>query len=168
MKRNNLDELINIIKKGNFNPEEGLPEELFLFVSSIMPLVNVDLLIKDETDRVLLSWRDDEFTGIGWHLPGGILRFKDSLEKRIQIVAQEELCYFESMHPKLIQFDQNISPHNFDIRSHFISFLFDCQISSSFIPINKNLKYKEPGYVMWHKKCPEDLIECQNNYRKFI
>ena len=37
--------------------EAGLPGELFLFVSRVTPLVNVDLLIEDEHKRTLLTWR---------------------------------------------------------------------------------------------------------------
>lgn len=39
-------------------PEQGLPEELFPFVSQITPLVNVDLLIRDPQCGVLLTWRE--------------------------------------------------------------------------------------------------------------
>jgi hypothetical protein len=49
----------------------GLPEELFLFVSRITPLINVDLLIQDDGRRTLLTWRSDRFFGPGWHVPGG-------------------------------------------------------------------------------------------------
>ena len=36
--------------------EAGLPEELFLFVSRVTPLVNVDLLIQDDQKHTLLTW----------------------------------------------------------------------------------------------------------------
>ena len=38
----------------------GLPDELFLFVSRITPLVNVDLLIQDDRRHTLFTWRSDE------------------------------------------------------------------------------------------------------------
>lgn len=41
------------------NPSEGLPEDIFLFVSRVTPLLNVDLLIKNESNRTLLTWRDE-------------------------------------------------------------------------------------------------------------
>src|SRR5438105_4861558 len=50
----------------------GLPPEVFLFLSRVTPLLNVDLLIQDDRGRTLLTWRDDEFFGAGWHVPGGI------------------------------------------------------------------------------------------------
>ena len=54
------------------DPKRGLPEDVFLFVSRIIPLIAVDLLIQDDRSRTLLTWRDDEFYGPGWHAPGGI------------------------------------------------------------------------------------------------
>src|SRR5689334_24697930 len=73
------------------DPRQGLPEELFLFVSRITPLINVDLLIHDDQSRTLLTWRDDEFYGAGWHVPGGIIRFKESVATRVHACAREEL-----------------------------------------------------------------------------
>ena len=49
----------------------GLPHDLFVFVSRLTPLVNVDLLIQDPHHGTLLTWRHDETYGPGWHVPGG-------------------------------------------------------------------------------------------------
>ena len=65
---------ISVLDESVDNPEVGLPEELFRFVSRLTVMVNIDLLVKDELNRVLLSWRDTEFSGAGWHVPGGIIR----------------------------------------------------------------------------------------------
>jgi colanic acid biosynthesis protein WcaH len=37
------------------DPRRGLPEDLFLFASRITPMVNVDLLIKNERSQALLT-----------------------------------------------------------------------------------------------------------------
>jgi hypothetical protein len=44
---------------------QGLPEDVFLFLSRITPLINDDLLTKDEMNRTLLTWRDDGFSAPG-------------------------------------------------------------------------------------------------------
>src|ERR1700756_3053304 len=72
-------------------PQEGLPEPVFLLVSRLTPLVSVDLLIKDELGRTLLTWRDDESYGPGWHVPGGIVRYQENAAHRIHEVARMEL-----------------------------------------------------------------------------
>ena len=59
-------------------PETGLPEEIFMGVSKMTPITNVDLLIKDSKNRCLLAWRDDEYAGTGWHIPGGVIRYMPS------------------------------------------------------------------------------------------
>jgi colanic acid biosynthesis protein WcaH len=33
--------------------------------------------------RTLLTWRDDESFGAGWHVPGGIIRYKETAADRI-------------------------------------------------------------------------------------
>src|ERR1022692_4518995 len=73
------------------DPHGGLPEDIFLFVSRIVPLVNVDLLIQDDAGRTLLTWRDDRFFGAGWHVPGGIIRYKEAAADRVRACAREEL-----------------------------------------------------------------------------
>ena len=74
-----------------FDSKQGIPTDLFYFVSRMTPLVNVDLLIRDEGGRTLLIWRDDEFYH-GWHIAGGIIRFKERAADRIAAVAALELA----------------------------------------------------------------------------
>src|SRR6476661_4775370 len=71
------------------NPERGLPDEVFDFIRKVTPLVNVDLLIRRD-GMTLLAWREDEYE-TGWHIPGGIVRFRESLQSRIDAVAANEL-----------------------------------------------------------------------------
>ena len=64
-----------------------MPESVFLFVSGITPLINVDLLIKDEQHvRSSLGAMTS-----GWHIPGGIIRYKESAADRVRAVAHTEL-----------------------------------------------------------------------------
>ena len=47
----NISEAIEFLDTEIANPSLGLPEELFIFISRITPMVNVDLLIKDENKK---------------------------------------------------------------------------------------------------------------------
>src|SRR5258706_16121650 len=85
------EEALAILEAWAPDPSTGLPYELFLFISRLVPMVNVDLLISDEQGRVLLTWRDDEIHGTGWHVPGGMIRFKETAAERIRATALEEL-----------------------------------------------------------------------------
>ena len=55
------------------------------------PYINVDLLIKHPQKGILLTWRNDKFSGSGWHFPGGIIRFRESIKERIINVGKNEL-----------------------------------------------------------------------------
>lgn len=65
-----LSELLDQVREQIPNAKQGLPQEVFYFVSELTPLINVDLLIKDKSGRTLLTWRDDKFYGPAWHIPG--------------------------------------------------------------------------------------------------
>ena len=162
----NVREAVEILDKQITNPSLGLPEDLFLFISRITPMVNVDLLIKDENGHTLLSWRDDKFTGAGWHVPGGIVRFKERLEERILKVAEIEIGTVIEFNPVPIAINQMFCKQ--DTRGHFISILYKCFISSKFIPKNTGLSKTDNGFLMWHDSCPVNLIKVHEIYRNYI
>lgn len=162
----NIVEAIEFLEKSIHDPHSGLPEEIFLFVTRITPMVNIDLLIKDEKNRTLLSWRDDPFSGKGWHIPGGIVRYKERLIERVKKVAEIEIGTEVKFEPVPIAINEIILPQN--TRGHFISFLYKGFVSGKFIPQNKGLKKYDNGYLEWHKNCPENLIKVHEIYRKFI
>lgn len=162
----NIKDIIAILDKEVANPQMGLPDEVFYFISRMTPLINVDLLIKDERGRTLLSWRDDRYAGKGWHLPGGIVRFKETLEARIKKVAETEIGTEIEFVPVPLTINQVICDYN--IRGHSISILYKCFLSSKFIPQNKGLTEKNPGYLKWHNACPDDLLKFHEIYRKFL
>jgi len=147
---------------------DRLPEELFLFVSRITPLVNVDLLIQDDRRRTLLTWRYDRFYGPGWHVPGGIIRFKETAADRIRIVAEDELgavVEFDST-PILVQENLHASRQE---RGHFVSLLYRCRLTSE---LGGHLRFSRgtplPDQWQWHEHCPDDLISDQQAYAAFM
>ncbi len=159
-----IESLSSLIK----NPSGGLPEDVFLFVSGITPLINVDLLIKNDQHHTLLTWRDDGFGPPGWHIPGGIIRFKETIPDRIGAVAATELGAKVKFKKKPLSIKEVIHPTRM-IRGHGISLLFECKLIS---PPDDNLKHRKgipkPGDWAWHPKCPKDLIPVHKIYRKFI
>ena len=163
----NIQQVIELLDKQISNPRSGLPEEVFLFISRVTPLVNVDLLIKDKLGRTLLSWRDDKYCGKGWHIPGGIVRFKEKLETRVKKVAQTEIGAPISFDPIPVAVNQIIYPKR-DTRSHFVSILYKCFLPGTFKPQNKGLSLDDNGYLKWHYFCPDDLIKPHAIYKKYI
>jgi colanic acid biosynthesis protein WcaH len=163
----NIPEAISFLDASVPEPSRGLPEEVFLYISRTTPLINVDLLVQDEKGRTLLSWRNEKYTDVGWHVPGGIIRFKERLETRIQKVAETEIGTRVSFAPVPISINQMIHPHQ-KIRGHFISLLYQCFIPSTFVPPNHGLAFNDNGYIAWHNSCPEHVLEYHEIYRTFI
>lgn len=159
-----LDKVLEHVK----NPKEGLPIDVFYFVSQLTPLINVDLLIKNKKGQVLLTWRNDQFYGPAWHIPGGIIRFKEKIEHRIEQVAQLELGAMVNFTAEPIHIRSLINSER-DVRGHFISMLYLCELSGDPIK-DKAYISGEPkqGQWAWHDKAPENLLKVHESFRKYI
>jgi len=159
-----LDKLLRYVP----DAKKGIPQEVFYFISQLTPLINVDLLIKDKAGKTLLTWRDDKFHGPAWHIPGGIIRFKEDIESRIQKVAETELGCTVRFKPEPI-FVRNMINTERDVRGHFVSLLYICELTS--LP-KSDLKFNqgEPsqGQWCWHKNAPENLLRVHEPFRKYI
>jgi ADP-ribose pyrophosphatase YjhB (NUDIX family) len=145
----------------------GLPEDVFRFVSRVTPLINVDLLIKDDRARTLLTWRDDEFYGPGWHIPGGIIRYKESSVDRIRACAREELGADISSEPAPLLVFEDIGGQ--ETRGHHISLLYRCRLLSPADEARRAaLDPPLSGQWRWHARCPPGLLPEQAPYARFF
>ena len=85
-------------------------------------MVNVDLFVRNFKKKFCLlgEWK---LLFTSWHIPGGIVRLRESLYDRIELVAQKELGAKISYKTnpilinEIIRFPERIN------RTHFISFL---------------------------------------------
>ena len=146
----------------------GLPQEVFYFVSQLTPLVNVDLLIKNKSGQTLLTWRQDRFHGPAWHIPGGVIRFKENIEDRIAKVAETELGCRVRFSPKPINLRNMINCER-DVRGHFISLLYLCEIEDFPDPARAyQTAMPTAGQWAWHDKAPENLLGVHEPFRVFI
>ena len=76
-----------------------------------------------------MTWRDDKYSGKGWHLPGGIIRFREKINQRIANVGKTELNIKISKIKGPLALNEIII--NQKERSHFISLLYQCFLSKS-------------------------------------
>ena len=126
-------QLKSSMRKEHIEPEGGLGEELFLFASTLMPVINVDLLITNKDDNILLMWRDDPHSGTGWHVPGGCLRLRETLKERLFKTARNELGCEISRDVRLIKIFEIFSEidrvfiKDQKERSHFVTFSYHCK-----------------------------------------
>jgi ADP-ribose pyrophosphatase YjhB (NUDIX family) len=136
----------------------GLPEPVFLGLSALTPMVNVDLLIKAPDGTSLLTWRADRFYGPGWHIPGGIVRFKEQMVERAARVAELELGATVKVQTQPLMIREIMHP-NRDERGHFISFLLACELTSKPDPARAaRAAQPEPGQWAWFDQAPLNLI----------
>ena len=168
MKKNNLNYTIEELEKYIINPKKSLPEKVFLFLTRNTPMINADLLIKNSKGQTLLTWREKgEKYPSGWHVPGGIIRFKEKIKKRIRLTALNEIgCEVEYENNPMCIREIDLNQRN---RSHFISILYKCRLKRK---PNPKLKYSRGipklGQWKWFSSSPKNLIYPHKEYKKFI
>mgnify|MGYP001484431629 CR=1 FL=1 len=167
-----MKKLIEKIELNIKNPSKGLPDDIFYLVGRLTPYINVDLLVKNDLGQTLLSWRDEtsfnNSVGSGWHIPGGIIRFKELAETRVKKVAEKELDATVSFLNKPLEINEIMNKDR-DVRGHFLSLLYECKLTS---PLNEanmfDINSPKNGSWRWFQSCPENLIYQHEIYRDKI
>jgi colanic acid biosynthesis protein WcaH len=151
------------------NSKEGLPDEVFYLMSRLTPLINVDLLIVNEQNQKLLTWRDDQFYGPGWHIPGGIIRFKELAETRIIKVAELELGATVCCDARPLVVREIMNPKR-DIRGHFISMVYKCKLTSQLRSEMEasNAEATLKGQWQWFSAMPSNMIKQHLQFEDLI
>ena len=179
MQNNSITELITQLREHmsrlGISARTGLGTDLFHFVSSLTPIVNVDLVVFNSKGQILLAMRDDPHCGKGWHIPGGCVRFKETIDSRIKKVAQSELNLTDFTYDKdpmkvfEIMWDKDQrNLDNDDERAHFITLAYKCYAPDSYVIVNQGKSETEVGYLRWFDKLPDDLLKIQNSYRDIL
>ena len=166
-----IENLKTEMKSAGIEQEHGFGTELFHFSSTLAPVVNVDLLITDANNRVLLSWREDDYTESGWHVPGSCIRFQETLEEAIQRCARTELgAEVEfAAEPKVYEFHWNsFRPTIADQRerAHFITLVYACRLPSDYVLDAHNQPEGHAGYLQRFDDMPEGILPIQDCYRR--
>lgn len=148
------------------DPARGLPDPAFAFALEIVPMINVDLLVRDDRGRTLLAWREDAF-GRGWHIPGGIIRRDETFADRIRAVADGELG-LDVEHEAQPSFVLDVGRRYG--RGHFVSLLFHCTPKSSFRRpgLFGDEKLPLPEQLAWFAGAPVDLYPVHREYPAWI
>ncbi len=165
---NRLTSLLDELRQYIPNPRVGLPEDIFYFISQMTPLINVELLIKNKTGQTLLTWRHDQFYGPAWHIPGGIIRFKETVGSRILKVADAELGCLVRWDPKPLYVHECVNKDR-DVRGHFISFLYLCELATD-PDQSKQFIQGAPmqGNWAWHDRTPSNFLSVHEPFRVWI
>lgn len=161
-----LDQALATIEQACPDARLGLGEPLFLAVSRLTPLVNVDLLVVDDGLRTLMTWREDRFYGPGWHVPGGVVRFKESLAARLRAVAALELGAQIAPEPVPVEVFELTAPDR-DLRGHFITLAYRCRLQTPLDPARQAPAGARPsaGQWAWFEELPPDTIRQHRIYQ---
>ena len=147
-------------------PKEGLPEDLFLKISALTPIPNVDLFILNDKGELLLTWRSDPYFGEGWHLPGGCIRFRETMIDRIHKTAISELGSDVRVDPEPIAVRDVIvneyrdTLENQDIRAHHLAVLFHCYPEKAIDEFVGGIKARSN----WFSTIPTDILKVHDVY----
>ena len=157
-----MKNLIDDLESYVANPKIGLPEELFYFVGRLTPFVNVDLLVSDTSGNVVYTWRNDEHSGTGWHLPGGIVRFQETFVERVKHVAAKEIGITLDTIEGPCAINQIIDVFARE-RSHFISLLFECTIDEANSLLLQELNINNQNLLL-SSEIPSNLLPTHQIY----
>lgn len=158
----NLTRLQQEIPSALSGAQDGLPDEVFNFIASVTAMVNVDLLVYEPDKGFLLSWRKD---GGAWHIPGGIIRFKETLFERLVKTGKTELRAEITFDATPLKISEIFMPCQW--RGHFISFLYRVYLPSGYTVNNAGKTEGEDGFLAWHKEVPV-MIKGQDCYLDFM
>lgn len=164
---------VSLLRDCRIDARKGLPEDVFLLVSSLSPIPNVDLLIVNKDNQVLLSWRDDPYYGKGWHIPGGCIRFGETMLERVHKTALEEIGCDVIVEPIPIGIQETIlQPRKhlkyLNDRGHNISILFKCRLPEGYEVNNHGRLLETPGFLQWFERFPSNFLKLHLGYGEVL
>lgn len=162
---------IEVLRQAEINTDNGMPEELFLLVSSLVPLANVDLLVVNQENQLLLSRRNDPYYEKNWHIPGGCMRFNEEFAHRVQETARLELGSMVTFDEipltvrNVIRGPKQTLPHPRE-RGHNVAILYRCKLPENYqVQLhNQGMTEDDNGYLKWFSCLPEDFSFVQHIY----
>lgn len=157
------------LRDAAFSPQEGLPEELFLLISGLVPLPNVDMLITNEKNELLLRRRVDSWFQNSWHIPGGCMHYGEEFLTCVHKTALRELGTDVFVKPDPIAVRNVIRgvdptkryPRE---RGHNVAILFACTVPEGWYPENGSKNEMDNGYMKWFDTLPTDFMTIQDVY----
>lgn len=108
-----IRDVVRILKKVKL----PAPYPVFVALCKSVPMVAVNLAVMPDKNHVLLTYRKDEFYD-SWHIPGSILRYKESPKDAIERVCRKEI----SVKIKKLRFVGYFNDH--DVRGHELVLLY--------------------------------------------
>ncbi len=147
---------------------KSLGPDLYKFVTTLTPIIAVDALIHNEQGQFLLTWREDEFFGPGWHVPGSVVRLGESFLDRLHAGIGKELNV--SVEVETFLGYEEIFREDALYRPHTIVFVYLCKLTSTLLKDTQYLSESNcaPGAWKWFDTFPSSMIPEHEFYRKYF
>lgn len=127
---------------------------VFRALCKSVPMIAVNLAVMPDNRRLLLTYRDDEFYK-GWHIPGSILRYRESLADVFKRIGRQEL----KMKIRRPQFVNYFIEHS--SRGHELILLF--AVRTAGVPkVGRYFSLKRPPQDLLKEQTPE--IRCLSRH----
>ena len=123
------------------NPKQGLPQGVFDAISQLVPFPACEIVVFNSKGEMLLTWRQDQWWN-GWHIPGGLMRFKETFQERLNNTAKKELGAGIKSFKFLF-----VENYYTELRGHSVSCVFLCKLT------------RPPKQGKFFKTMPKDLIK---------
>lgn len=137
-----------------------LSDEEYDFIYSRVPRVCVDLLISNSKGEVLLTKRDIEPYKDYWHLPGGRIKFRETIDEAIKRILNGELGYDLDVTHRIIGFCQFLEEVQKGQDRHSISIVNAIQLPDDVV-IKLDNTAKD---VIFFKELPYTIIPEQKEF----
>lgn len=124
-----------------------LSQEAFLAVVKHAPLVSIDVILRDEDQRVLLGQRQNKPAQGYWFVPGGRIRKNETRENAFRRITGQELGFqlelenarFKGVYEHL--YDDNFSGTD-GIGTHYVVLAYEYALESTF-PLQADNQHAE-------------------------
>ena len=149
--------------------QNGLPQELFLLISSLVPLVNVELLVVNEKNQLLLSRRNDRYFEKSWHIPSCYMRIYESFSQCVHATALRELGR-DVTFPEVPVAVRNIIREANSRQEcpnecgHNVAMLFRSSLPADYMINNGEKGPDDDGFLRWFNVLPENFKKIQMAY----
>lgn len=136
----------------------------FLSVIDSTPLVSIDILLIDESDRVLLGYRNNRPARDYWFVPGGRIRKNETLEQAMSRISLAELGFeITLVEARLIGAYDHIYEDNFQgvsgVNTHYVALGYEV-----LIPNGQSVDFdSQHSEVKWWSKA--DLLQSDSVHK---
>ncbi|HCM53140.1 TPA: hypothetical protein DIS57_04255 [Candidatus Wolfebacteria bacterium] len=121
------------------DPHSGLPQPVFDALCDVVPFIACELVVMNEKGEILLTWREDQWWK-GWHFPGGLMRYRETVDERIKKMAIAEVGLHIKKYKFLFPLNYWNSPRGSGVSLVFLS------------------KSDRPAEGTFFKTMPKDII----------